>query len=145
MALFIFTERILAGKSIDVFNDGKHKRDFTYIDDIVDGVLSVLDHGAKPNKGWLSAQPDPGTSKAPWRIYNIGSNNPVGLLRFIEIIEDSLGRKAQKKFLPIQPGDVPETFANVDRLIADVSYAPTTPVEVGVKRFVDWYRSFYGV
>ena len=145
MALFIFTGRILAGKSIDVFNDGKHKRDFTYIDDIVDGVLSVLDHGAKPNKGWLSAQPDPGTSKAPWRIYNIGSNNPVGLLRFIEIIEDSLGRKAQKKFLPIQPGDVPETFANVDRLIADVSYAPTTPVEVGVKRFVDWYRSFYGV
>ena len=145
MALFVFTERILAGKPVDVFNDGKHKRDFTYIDDIVDGVLSVMDRGAKPNKGWLSEQPDPGTSTAPWRIYNIGSNNPIGLLRFIEIIEESLGMKAQKKLLPIQPGDVPETFANVDSLIADVAYVPTTPVEVGVKRFVDWYRSFYGV
>ena len=145
MALFVFTERILGGKPVDVFNDGKQKRDFTYIDDIVDGVLSVMDRGAKPNKGWLSEEPDPGTSTAPWRIYNIGSNNPVGLLRFIEIIEESLGMKAQKKLLPIQPGDVPETFANVDSLIADVAYVPTTPVEVGVKRFVDWYRSFYGV
>jgi UDP-glucuronate 4-epimerase len=145
MALFVFTERILAGKPVDVFNEGKHKRDFTYIDDIVDGVLSVMDRAAKPNEGWLSAQPDPGTSAAPWRIYNIGSNNPVGLLRFIEIIENSLGTKAQKNLLPMQPGDVPETFANVDSLIADVSYAPTTPVEVGVKRFVSWYRRFYGV
>ncbi len=145
MALFVFTRQILAGEPIEVFNHGKHTRDFTYIDDIVEGVLRIMDHVAKPNVSWRSEDPDPGTSTAPWRIYNIGSNNPVGLLRYIEIIEDSLGLKAQKKFLPIQPGDLPDTFANVDALIADVDYAPATALEIGIQRFVDWYRSFYGV
>lgn len=145
MALFVFTRQILAGEPIEVFNHGKHTRDFTYIDDIVEGVLRIMDHVAKPNVSWRSEDPDPGTSTAPWRIYNIGSNNPVGLLRYIEIIEDSLGLKAQKKFLPIQPGDLPDTFANVDALIADVDYVPATALEIGIQRFVDWYRSFYGV
>ena len=145
MALFVFTRQILAGEPIEVFNHGKHTRDFTYIDDIVEGVLRIMDHVAKPNVSWRSEDPDPGTSTAPWRIYNIGSNNPVGLLRYIEIIEDSLGLKAQKKFLPIQPGDLPDTFANVDALIADVDYVPATALEIGIQRFVDWYRSFYDV
>ena len=145
MALFVFTRKILAGEPIEVFNHGKHTRDFTYIDDIVEGVLRTMDHVAKPNVSWRSENPDPGTSTAPWRIYNIGSNNPVGLLRYIEIIEDSLGLKAQKKFLPIQPGDMPDTFANVDALIADIDYVPATALETGIQRFVDWYRSYYGV
>ena len=145
MALFVFTRKILAGEPIEVFNHGEHTRDFTYIDDIVEGVLRTMDHVAKPSVSWRSENPDPGTSTAPWRIYNIGSNNPVGLLRYIEIIEDSLGLKAQKKFLPIQPGDMPDTFANVDALIADIDYVPATDLETGIQRFVDWYRSYYGV
>ena len=145
MALSLFTRRILAGEAIEVFNHGNHKRDFTYIDDIVDGVVLAMDHVAQPNQRWESDNPDPATSNAPWRIYNIGSNNPINLLRYIEIIEDALGVKAKKEFLPMQPGDVPETFANVDSLIADVNYAPATAVETGVGRFIEWYRSFYDV
>jgi len=145
MALFIFTKKILAGEPIDVFNHGHHRRDFTYIDDIVEGVIRTLDHVAEPNGEWSGATPDPGTSKAPYRLYNIGSNNPVELSRFIEIIEERVGKKAQKNLLPLQPGDVPATYANVDDLIDDVGYKPATPVEEGIARFVDWYRDFYNV
>lgn len=145
MALFIFTKKILAGEPIDVFNHGQHRRDFTYIDDIVEGVIRTLDHVAEPNPEWSGAQPDPGTSMAPYRIYNIGSNNPVELSRFIEIIEERVGKKAQKNLLPLQPGDVPATYANVDDLINDVDYKPATPVEEGIANFVDWYRDFYKV
>lgn len=145
MALFIFTKKILAGEPIDVFNHGHHKRDFTYIDDIVEGVIRTLDNVAQPNEDWSGAQPDPGTSKAPYRIYNIGSNNPVELSRFIEIIEERVGKKAEKNLLPMQPGDVPATYANVDDLIKDVDYKPSTSVEEGIANFVDWYRDFYKV
>lgn len=143
MALFIFTKKILAGEPIDVFNHGHHKRDFTYIDDIVEGVIRTLDNVAQPNQDWSGAQPDPGTSKGPYRIYNIGSNNPVELSRFIEIIEERVGKKAEKNLLPLQPGDVPATYANVDDLINDVGYKPSTTVEEGIANFVDWYRAFY--
>ena len=145
MALFIFTRKILAGEPIDVFNHGHHKRDFTYIDDLVEGVVRTLDRVATPNPDWSGAHPDPGTGKGPYRIYNIGSNNPMELSRFIEIIEERVGRKARKNLLPMQPGDVPATFANVDDLIADVGYKPETTVEEGIARFVDWYRDFYQV
>ncbi len=145
MALFIFTRKILAGEPIDVFNHGRHKRDFTYIDDIVEGVIRTLDHVATSNGQWSGDRPDPGTSKAPYRIYNIGSNNPVELSRFIEIIEDKLGRKAEKNLLPMQAGDVPATYADVGALIEDVGYKPDTSVEEGISRFVDWYRDFYQV
>ncbi|MBU2875301.1 NAD-dependent epimerase [Marinobacter salexigens] len=145
MALFIFTKKILAGEPIDVFNHGNHKRDFTYIDDIVEGVVRTLDQVAQPNGDWSGAAPDPSTSKAPYRIYNIGSNNPVELSRFIEIIEQRVGKKAQKNLLPMQPGDVPATYANVDDLISDVGYKPATGVEEGIANFVDWYRDFYQV
>ncbi|RBW49760.1 NAD-dependent epimerase [Marinobacter sp. F3R11] len=145
MALFIFTKKILAGEPIDVFNHGSHKRDFTYIDDIVEGVVRTLDQVAVPNKDWSGAAPDPGTSKAPYRIYNIGSNNPVELSRFIEIIEKQTGKKARKNLLPMQPGDVPATYANIDDLIRDVGYTPKTSVEEGIANFVDWYRKFYQV
>src|SRR5690554_1718903 len=145
MALFIFTKKILAGEPIDVFNHGHHKRDFTYIDDIVEGVIRTLDNVAQPNQDWSGAQPDPGTSKGPYRIYNIGSNNPVELSRFIEIIEERVGKKAEKNLLPMQPGDVPATYANVDDLINDVDYKPSTTVEEGIANFVDWYRDFYKV
>ncbi|WP_298447524.1 NAD-dependent epimerase [uncultured Marinobacter sp.] len=145
MALFIFTRKILAGQPIDVFNHGNHKRDFTYIDDIVEGVIRTLDQVARPNEKWSGAAPDPSTSKAPYRIYNIGSNNPVELSRFIEIIEERTGKKAIKNLLPMQPGDVPATYANVDDLISDVGYKPETPVEEGIAKFVDWYRDFYEV
>lgn len=145
MALFIFTKKILAGEPIDVFNHGNHKRDFTYIDDIVEGVIRTLDQVAQPNPGWDGKSPEPGTSKAPYRIYNIGSNNPVELSRFIEIIEERTGKKAQKNLLPMQPGDVPATYADVDDLINDVGYKPATDVEEGIARFVDWYREFYQV
>ncbi|WP_404362139.1 NAD-dependent epimerase [Marinobacter sp.] len=145
MALFIFTRKILAGEPIDVFNHGHHRRDFTYIDDIVEGVIRTLDRIATPNPAWSGMQPDPGTSLAPYRLYNIGSNNPVELSRFIEIIEERVGRKAVKNLLPMQPGDVPATYANVDDLMEDVGYTPATPVEEGISRFVDWYREFYGV
>lgn len=145
MALFIFTKKILAGEPIDVFNHGNHKRDFTYIDDIVEGVIRTLDQVASPNEAWSGQVPDPGTSKAPYRIYNIGSNNPVELSRFIEIIEQRTGKKAQKNLLPMQPGDVPATYADVDGLINDVGYKPETSVEEGIANFVDWYRDFYQV
>jgi len=145
MALFLFTRKILAGEAIDVFNYGKHRRDFTYIDDIVEGVIRTLDKVAQPNPQWDGKSPDPGTSRAPYRIYNIGSNNPVELLRYIEILESCLGKKAEKNLLPLQPGDVPATYADVDALIEDVSYKPATTVEQGIKKFVEWYRGYYKV
>jgi UDP-glucuronate 4-epimerase len=145
MALFIFTKKILAGEPIDVFNYGNHRRDFTYIDDIVEGVVRTLDHVAPSNPNWNGDKPDPATSKSPYRIYNIGSNNPTELLRYIEILENCLGKKAIKNLLPLQAGDVPDTFADVDALIEDVDYKPSTPIEVGVENFVKWYRDYYKV
>jgi UDP-glucuronate 4-epimerase len=145
MALFIFTKKILAGEPIDVFNYGNHRRDFTYIDDIVEGVIRTLDHVAPPNTGWSGDNPDPATSKAPYRLYNIGSNSPVELLRYISILEECLGKKAIKNLLPLQPGDVPDTYANVDALIKDVNYRPSTPIETGIANFVRWYRDYYKV
>ncbi len=145
MALFIFTQKILAGEPIDVFNYGHHRRDFTYIDDIVEGVIRTLDHVAPVNPDWSGDEPDPATSKAPYRLYNIGSNSPVELLRYIEVLEDCLGKKAEKNLLPLQLGDVPDTFADVDALIEDVDYKPSTPVEVGIENFVRWYRDYYKV
>jgi UDP-glucuronate 4-epimerase len=143
MSLFLFTRKILAGEDIDVFNFGHHARDFTYIDDIVEGVIRTLDKAAAPNPDWNGMQPDPGTSTAPYRLYNIGNNNPVELMYFIECIEKALGKTARKNMLPMQPGDVPKTFADVDALVADIGFQPKTPIEVGVQRFVDWYRDFY--
>ncbi len=145
MALFLFTRAILAGEPIDVFNYGKMRRDFTYIDDIVEGVVRVLDTLPQPNPAWSGLAPDPGTSKAPYRIYNIGNNQPVELLHFIEVLETCLGRKAEKRLLPLQAGDVPETYADVDDLIRDVGFRPATPLSVGIARFVEWYRAFYQV
>lgn len=143
MALFMFTRSILAGEPINVFNQGKHLRDFTYIDDIVEGVIRTMDHVAEPNPQWSSDKPDPGTSLAPYRIYNIGNNQPVELMRFIEILEENLGKKAEKNFLPLQPGDVPATYANVEDLVNDVNYKPETPIETGISNFVKWYRGYY--
>ena len=145
MALFLFTRKILAGEPIDIFNNGNHARDFTYIDDIVEGVIRTLDHVAEPNSNWIGAKPDPATSAAPYRLYNIGNNNPVELMDFISHIERALGKKAEKNFLPLQPGDVPKTFADVDALIEDVGFKPQTPIDEGIKRFVAWYREFYQV
>ena len=145
MALFKFTRAILAGEAIDVYNFGKHRRDFTYIDDIVEGVIRTLDKIAAPNLEWDSDSPDPATGKAPYRLYNIGSNRPIELMRYIEILEQCLGKTAEKNLLPLQAGDVPATYADVDALIADVDYQPDTPIEVGVARFVEWYREFYAV
>lgn len=144
MALFLFTKNILAGKPIDVFNYGNHRRDFTYVDDIAQGVVRAMDRPAQPNAEWNSDEPDPGTSKAPYRLYNIGNNQPVELLRYIECIENSLGKKAQKNLLPLQAGDVPDTFADVEDLVREVGYKPATPVEEGVRRFVEWYVGYYG-
>ncbi|GAB6066794.1 NAD-dependent epimerase [Methylothermus subterraneus] len=144
MALFKFTRNILEGKPIDVYNFGRHKRDFTYIDDIVEGVVRILDRLPEPNPNWSGDHPDPGSSLAPYRIYNIGSHRPVELLRFIEVLEDALGIQAQKNFLPMQPGDVPETFADVSDLVQAVGYAPRTPIEDGISRFVAWYKDYYG-
>ena len=143
MALFLFTRNILAGKPIDVFNHGHHRRDFTYIDDIAEGVVRALDRVAMPNPEWNSDDPDPATSRAPYRIYNIGNNQPVQLSHYIETLEKCLGRKAQRNLLPLQPGDVPDTWADVQELEHDVGYRPATSVEVGVRAFVDWYRSYY--
>ena len=145
MALFLFTRAILAGKPIDVFNHGQMRRDFTYIDDIVEGVVRVADRPAQPNPAWSSDRPDPGTSAAPYRVYNIGNNRPVELLRLIEVLEEALGRQAEKNFLPIQPGDVPVTFADVDDLLRDAGFKPETSIEVGVTKFVEWYRGYYHV
>ena len=145
MALFLFTKAILAGEKLPVFNYGKHTRDFTYIDDIVEGVVRILDKTAKPDPSFDSDTPDPGTSSAPWRVYNIGGGNPVELLKYIELIEKALGIKAELELLPIQPGDVPDTNSDVDALKTDVGYQPVTPVEVGVKNFVDWYKNYFGV
>ena len=145
MALFYFTKSIIEGTPINVFNYGKHRRDFTYIDDIVEGVLRTLDHVATPNQDWDPAVPDPATSRAPYRIYNIGNNKPVELMHYIEVIEKCLGKQAEKILLPLQPGDVPDTYADVQALIDDTGYRPDTPVEVGVERFVDWYLDFYNV
>jgi len=143
MALFLFARAILAGEPIDVFNYGHHKRDFTYIDDIVAGVVAALDHVAQPNTGWDSDHPDPGSSRAPYRLYNIGNSRPVDLMKYIGLLEEYLGTVAEKNMLPLQPGDVPDTWADVEDLAQDVGYRPSTPVEVGVKRFVDWYREYY--
>jgi len=145
MALFLFTKNIIEGKPIDVFNYGKHKRDFTYIDDIVEGVVRTMDHTAQPNEDWDPANPDPGTSMAPYRIYNIGNSQPVELMSYIGAIEDCLGKKAEMNLLPLQAGDVPDTWADTSDLVADIDYQPSTPVEVGVKNFVDWYLEFYDV
>jgi len=145
MALFLFTRAILAGEPIDVYNQGHHRRDFTYVDDIVEGVLRVTARVAAPNPAWDGENPDPATSLAPFRVYNIGNNRPVELLRYIEVIEECLGRKAVKHLLPMQPGDVPETSANIDDLGADVGYRPATPIETGVRNFITWYRDYYKV
>ncbi len=144
MALFLFTRKILAGEPIDVFNEGHHARDFTYIDDIIEGVVRTADRIATPDPDWSSDHPEPATSNAPYRIYNIGNNNPVELMHFIACIEKALGREAKKNFLPLQPGDVPKTYANVDALVADVGFKPATPIEDGIARFIAWYRSYYG-
>jgi UDP-glucuronate 4-epimerase len=145
MALFKFTKNILAGEPIDVFNYGKHRRDFTYIDDIVEGVIRTLDKVAEPNPDWSGDDPDPGTSLAPYRLYNIGNNQPVELMHYIATLEDCLGKKAEMNMLPLQPGDVPDTYADVQDLVADVDYKPNTSVEDGVANFVAWYRDYYKV
>ena len=145
MALFTFTKKILAGEPIDVFNYGNHRRDFTYIDDIVGGVIASLDRVATPNADWDSDAPDPATSRAPYRLYNIGNQQPVDLMKYIGLLEHYLGREAEKNMLPLQLGDVPDTWADVEDLVKDVGYRPATPVEEGVKRFVDWYAEYYGV
>jgi UDP-glucuronate 4-epimerase len=144
MALFIFTKSIVEGKPIEVFNHGKMKRDFTFIDDIVEGVMRVIDKIPESNLKWDGGSPDPATSFAPYKLYNIGNNNPVGLLRFIEVLEDCLGKKAEKRLLPLPAGDVPATYADVDDLIRDVGFKPVTPIEVGIKKFVEWYKAYYG-
>ena len=145
MALFLFTKAILEDRPIDVFNNGKMKRDFTYIDDIVEGVYRVIHRLPEPNTNWTGDDPDPGTSYCPFKTYNIGNNNQVELMRYIEVLEECLGKKAEKNFMPLQPGDVPATFANVDDLVRDVDFKPNTPIETGIKNFVDWYRSYYKV
>jgi UDP-glucuronate 4-epimerase len=143
MALFQFTRNILAGRPIDVFNYGNHRRDFTYVEDIVEGVVRALDRVPGANPDWNPDAPDPATSRAPYRLYNIGNSRPVELMKYIEVLEDCLGRKAERNLLPLQPGDVPDTWADVEDLDRDVGYRPATPVEVGVARFVDWYLEHY--
>jgi len=145
MALFLFTRKILAGEPIDVFNHGHHTRDFTFVDDIVEGVIRTLDRVPEPDQAYDPLQPNSATSSAPYRVYNIGNSHPVQLSHYIEVLEDCLGRKAEKNLLPLQPGDVPDTSAEVTELMDDTGYRPDTPVEEGVKRFVEWYRGYYGV
>ena len=145
MALFLFTEAIVAGKPINVFNNGKMRRDFTYVADIVEGITRVADNPAAANSDWSSATPDPATSASPYRVYNIGNNQPVELMYLIEVLEDCLGMKAEKNFMEMQPGDVPATFADVDDLIRDVDFKPATPIETGVANFVEWYREYHSV
>jgi UDP-glucuronate 4-epimerase len=143
MALFLFTRNILEGKPIDVFNYGHHRRDFTFVEDIAEGVVRACDRVATPNHAWDSDAPDPGTARAPYRLYNIGNNQPVELMHYIEVLEQCLGKKAQMNLLPLQQGDVPDTWADIQDLQRDVGYTPATPVEVGVKQFVDWYLAYY--
>jgi UDP-glucuronate 4-epimerase len=143
MAYFLFTKAILAGEPINIFNNGDMARDFTYIDDIVEGVVRVIEQPPVPNPAWDKSQPDTATSWAPYRIYNIGNNKQEKLMYFIGVLEDCLGRKAVKNFLPMQDGDVQQTYANIDDLVADVGFRPSTPIEVGLQRFVEWYRSYY--
>jgi UDP-glucuronate 4-epimerase len=143
MALFMFTRNIIEGKPINVFNYGNHRRDFTYVDDIVEGVIRTMDHTAQANPDWDAGNPDPGTSNVPYRLYNIGNQEPIELMRYIEVIEECLGKKAERNLLPLQPGDVPDTFADAQDLVQDVGYQPDTPIEVGVKKFVDWYLEYY--
>ncbi|MFZ2169061.1 MAG: NAD-dependent epimerase [Methylococcaceae bacterium] len=145
MSLFMFTRNILEGKPIDVFNYGDHRRDFTYIDDIVEGVIRVIDKPAQANANWSGDNPDPGTSRAPYRVYNIGNNNPVQLLKFIETLEKCLGKEAIKNLLPLQPGDVPDTYADVTDLVNDMGYRPGTELEEGIRNFVEWYKDFYRI
>jgi UDP-glucuronate 4-epimerase len=144
MALFLFTKAILEDKPIDVFNHGKMQRDFTYIDDIVEGIIRVIDHPPQGNRHWTGTAPDPSCSRAPYKIYNIGNSAPVELMDFIEAIETTLGKTAKKNMLPIQPGDVPATWADVSDLVEDLGYQPSTPIQEGVERFIAWYRDFYG-
>ncbi len=144
MALFLFTRAILQNKPIQVYNHGKMQRDFTYIDDIIEGVVRVMGRLPEANPDWSGDAPDPGTSSAPYKIYNIGNNNPVELIKFIEVIEAALGKQATKQFMDLQPGDVVATYANVDDLMQDVGFKPATPIEDGVARFVEWYKQFYG-
>ena len=145
MALFLFTKAILEGKPIDVFNEGKMRRDFTYIDDIAEGVVRTSDKIAASNSAWDPSQPDPATSRAPYRLYNIGNNQPVELDHFIRCLEKALGKTAEKRLMPMQLGDVPATYADVDDLIRDVGFRPQTPIETGIQRFADWYRQFYQI
>lgn len=144
MALFIFTKAILEGNPIDIFNYGKMQRDFTYVDDIVEGIVRVMDRIPAPNPDWNPDKPDPGTSSAPYRLYNIGNNNPVQLSRFIEVLEETLGRKAKKNMLPMQLGDVPATYADVNDLMKEVGFEPRTSIEEGIRKFVAWYKQYYG-
>jgi UDP-glucuronate 4-epimerase len=145
MALFLFTKAILDEKPIQVFNYGKHRRDFTYIDDIVEGIIRTLDNTATGNPDWNGKTPDPSTSKAPWRVYNIGNQSPVELLDYIETLENALGKKAKKELLPLQPGDVPDTYADVEALVADIGYRPETTIQEGIGNFVNWYKEYYKV
>ena len=143
MSMFMFTDKIIKGEPIDVFNHGHHARDFTYVDDIVQGVVRAIDRVAAPNPAWSGDQPDPATSSAPYRLYNIGNHSPVQLMDYIACIEKAVGKTATKNMLPMQPGDVPATFADIEDLKADVGFEPKTPIEEGVKRFVAWYRDYY--
>lgn len=145
MAMWLFTKAILDGQPIDVFNNGQMRRDFTYIDDIVQGVVRVADHIPTGNDAWSGANPDPATSRAPYRVYNIGNNQPVELMHMIRTLEQTLGVEAVKNYLPMQPGDVPATYADVDDLMRDVGFRPSTPIEVGIRRFVEWYRDYHKV
>jgi UDP-glucuronate 4-epimerase len=144
MALFLFTRAILEGRPVRLFNHGRHSRDFTFVDDIVAGILRASDAPAEPNPAWRGEAPDPATSSAPWRVFNIGNSTPVRLLDYVEALEEALGRKATREFLPLQPGDVPDTLADTSALEAAVGYRPRTPVKEGVRRFVEWYRSYHG-
>jgi UDP-glucuronate 4-epimerase len=143
MALFLFAQAIIEGRPIEIFNHGHHKRDFTYVEDIVEGVVRVTDRVAEADPAWNSSNPDPASSSAPYRLYNIGSNRPIELLRYVEVLEQCLGRKAERVMKPLQLGDVPDTFADVDELVADVGYKPQTPIEVGVRNFVEWFKDYY--
>ncbi|MDP4002657.1 NAD-dependent epimerase [Methylobacterium sp. NEAU K] len=145
MAMYLFTRAILAGEPIRVFNEGRMRRDFTYIDDIVEGIVALAGRPAAPNPAWSGGAPDPCTSAAPYRVYNIGNNEPVELMEMIALLEEALGRKAETIMLPMQPGDVPATFADIDDLVRDTGFRPATPLKLGIGRFVDWYRSYHGV